>query len=153
MIQVIFKKLGELKNLTLLESEVATEFRGFPEFGKLYKICDQYEQKYQKSLPTQNLFVQYSQSSIDQLLQTQIRTLYSYVIGYQTNPEQVREEVILLDYLITLKQLLSLDEKASLDDFHRKSKIEDIVEGKPTSNITKEHIGAINTKIKAMRIM
>lgn len=70
MIQVIFKKLGELKNLTLLESEVATEFRGFPEFGKLYKICDQYEQKYQKSLPTQNLFVQYSQSSIDQLLQT-----------------------------------------------------------------------------------
>ena len=27
--QVIFKKLGELKNLTMLESEVATEFRGF----------------------------------------------------------------------------------------------------------------------------
>lgn len=31
------------------------------------------------------------------------------------NPEEVREEVILLDYLITLKQLLALDEKASLE--------------------------------------
>jgi hypothetical protein len=65
----------------------------------------------------------------------------------------VREEVILLDYLITLKQLMNLDEKASLEDFYRKSKIEDIVEGKPTSNITREHISAINSKIKAMRIM
>jgi hypothetical protein len=27
--QVIFKKLSELKNLTMLDSEAATEFRGF----------------------------------------------------------------------------------------------------------------------------
>jgi hypothetical protein len=74
-------------------------------------------------------------------------------LEYQSNPEQVRDEVILLDYLITLKQLLNLDERVSIEDFHRKSKIEEIVEGKPTSNITKEHIGAINTKIRAMRIM
>jgi hypothetical protein len=74
-------------------------------------------------------------------------------LEYQANPEQVRDEVILLDYLITLKQLLNLDERVSIEDFHRKSKIEEIVEGKPTSNITKEHIGAINTKIRAMRIM
>ena len=114
MSQVIFKKLNELKNLTLLESEVATEFRRFPEFGKFYKICDQYEQKYQKSLPASNLFIQYTASSIDQLLQTEIRTLYSYIIEYQSNPEQVRDEVILLDYLITLKQLMSLDDKASV---------------------------------------
>lgn len=61
-----------------------------------------------------NIFVQYTASSIDTLLQTEIRTLYSYIIEYQSNPEQVREEVILLDYLITLKQLLNLDEKASI---------------------------------------
>ena len=83
------------------------------------------------------MFVQYTPSSIDQLLQTEIRTLYGYILEYQANPEQVRDEVILLDYLITLKQLFNLDEKGSLEDFHIKSKIEDIVEGKPTSNITK----------------
>lgn len=48
---------------------------------------------------------------------------------------------------------MNLNEKATIDEFHRKSKIEDIVEGKPTNNITKEHIAAINTKIRAMKIM
>jgi len=52
----------------------------------LYKICDQYEQKYAKSLPAVNLFTQFNQVSIDQSLQTEIRTLYSYVIEYQSNP-------------------------------------------------------------------
>jgi hypothetical protein len=42
---------------------------------------------------------------------------------YPANPEEVRDEVILLDYLITLKQLLNLDDKACLEEFHRKSKI------------------------------
>jgi DNA anti-recombination protein RmuC len=58
-----------------------------------------------------------------------------------------------LDYLITLKQLLVLDSKVSLEDFHKNSKIEGIVEGKPTDKITKDHIAAINTKIKAMRLL
>ena len=70
MSQIIFKKLGEIKNLTLLESEVAIEFRGFPEFAKLFKICDQYEQKYTKSLPSANLYHQNSSSPIEQSLQS-----------------------------------------------------------------------------------
>ena len=61
--------------------------------------------------------------------------------------------MILLDYLITLKQLVNLDKKVTVEDFHRRSKIEDIVEGKPTAHITKDHINAINTKIKIMKIM
>lgn len=69
MTQIIFKKLSEIKNLTLLESEVAIEFRSFPEFAKLYKICDQYEQKYTKTLPSANLYHQFS-APIDMSLQT-----------------------------------------------------------------------------------
>lgn len=64
MSQIIFKKLSEIKNLTLLEGEVAIEFRGFPEFSKLFKICDQYEQKYTKTLPSANLYHQQSSSPI-----------------------------------------------------------------------------------------
>ena len=88
----------------------------------MYKICDQYEQKYVKALPSQN-FKQQASASVDQSLQSEIRTLYSYIMQYPANPEEVRDEVILLDYLITLKQLLNLDDKACLEEFHRKSKI------------------------------
>lgn len=69
MSQIIFKKLSEIKNLTLLESEVAIEFRSFPEFAKLFKICDQYEQKYTKSLPSPNLY-HHQSTSIDVSLQS-----------------------------------------------------------------------------------
>jgi len=46
------------------------------------------------------------------------------------------EEVILLDYLITTKQLLLINAKNDMEYFHRKSKIEAIVEGRPAKNIT-----------------
>lgn len=44
--------------------------------------------------------------------------------------------MIILDYLITLKQLSGLLAKNDMELFHRKSKIEAIVEGAPSKVIT-----------------
>lgn len=42
MSQIIFKKLDGIKNLTILDNDIAIEFRSYPEFNKLNKICEQY---------------------------------------------------------------------------------------------------------------
>lgn len=47
-----------------------------------------------------------------------------------------KEKVIILDYLITLRQLVTLLSKDNLELFHTKSKIEAIVEGAPAKVIT-----------------
>lgn len=47
-----------------------------------------------------------------------------------------QEKVVILDYLITLKQLGNLMQKNDIEIFHGKSKIEAIVEGAPAKNIT-----------------
>jgi hypothetical protein len=39
------------------------------------------------------------------------------------NPEEVTDEVILLDYMITCKQLLNILETSNLADFHLKAKM------------------------------
>jgi hypothetical protein len=74
----------------MLEPEVAHEFKACPEFAKLNKICVQYEEKYIKALAERNsnLYVQNEfSSSIDQILQGEIRKLYAYISEYQMNPE------------------------------------------------------------------
>jgi hypothetical protein len=58
-----------------------------------------------------------------------------------------------LDYLITLRQLLIILEEDSLQNFHNKAKIEQIVEGAPSQNITSEHISAITHKLKTLKIL
>jgi hypothetical protein len=44
--------------------------------------------------------------------------------------------VIVLDYLITLRQLLLILEDEDIQNFHNKAKIEQIVEGAPSQTIT-----------------
>ena len=46
------------------------------------------------------------------------------------------EKIVLLDYLITMKQLLLINEKKDIEYFHQKSQIEAIVEGRPAKSIT-----------------
>ena len=71
------------------------------------------------------------------------------------NPEvdEVKEEVIVLDYLVTLRQLISLLQNNGLEGFHSKSKMEAIVEGAPSKNITKEHIRAISAKLRMIKLL
>jgi hypothetical protein len=44
--------------------------------------------------------------------------------------------VIVLDYLVTLRQLIGLLLSNDMEGFHNKSKIEIIVEGSPSKKIT-----------------
>jgi hypothetical protein len=52
------------------------------------------------------------------------------------NVEECQEEVIVLDYLVTLRQLIGLLLSNDMEGFHNKSKIEIIVEGSPSKKIT-----------------
>ena len=61
--------------------------------------------------------------------------------------------MIVLDYLVTLRQLLSILQNNELEGFHIKSKIETIVEGTPSKQITEEHLNAIKSKLKAIKII
>ena len=59
----------------------------------------------------------------------------------------------MLDYLITLKQLLHLSLNVDLEVFHVKSKIEAIVEGKPAKTITEAHVKAIEDKMRVIKLV
>lgn len=85
------------------------------------------------------------------MLNQQIIYLHSIINGQAGS--DVKEEVIVLDYLVTLRQLLLILEEHDLQTFHSKSKMEQIVEGTPAQNITSEHIAAISHKLKALRII
>lgn len=45
-------------------------------------------------------------------------------------------KIIIIDYLITLKQLMDLQERGSISEFHQKSEIDKIVEGSPVKAIS-----------------
>lgn len=67
--------------------------------------------------------------------------------------EECQEKVIILDYLITLRQLSGLLAKNDIEMFHGKSKIEAIVEGAPAKHITDDHLRAITAKLKAIKLI
>jgi hypothetical protein len=52
-----------------------------------------------------------------------------------------------------MRQLIGLLQSNDLEGFHTKSKIETIVEGAPSKCITHEHLNAIRSKLKAIRII
>jgi hypothetical protein len=58
-----------------------------------------------------------------------------------------------LDYLVTLRQLVAILQNNDLEGFHNKSKIETIVEGSPSKTITEEHLNAIRSKLRAIKII
>lgn len=64
-----------------------------------------------------------------------------------------KEQIIVLDYLVTLRQLIGLLQNNDLEGFHNKSKIETIVEGSPSKTITVDHLNAIKAKLKAIHII
>jgi hypothetical protein len=66
---------------------------------------------------------------------------------------KVKEEIMILDQLITLRQLHKLDEKYGWETFENRSRIESIVEGEPLEYIQKKHILAIRSKLVSLRII
>lgn len=59
----------------------------------------------------------------------------------------------MLDYLVTLRQLVGIMFNNDLEGFHIKSKIETIVEGTPSTNISQQHLTAIANKLRAIKIL
>lgn len=89
-------------------------------------MVNQYLIKYEKIINIGDL-IPYEQASaeIDGELATEIMRLYADVIV--GNPASREDKIIILDYLITLKQLLTIDSNKDLEYFHQKSQIEAIV--------------------------
>lgn len=56
---------------------------------------------------------------------SEIKSMYRQV--QSENIEMIKNHVIILDYLVTLKQLVNLLQKNDVEIFHSKSKIEAIV--------------------------
>ena len=79
--------------------------------------------------------------------------MYSFIRTNVEDIEMVKEEVIVLDYLVTLRQLVTLLQNNGLEGFHNKSKMEAIVDGAPSKNITREHVRAISAKLKAIKLL
>jgi hypothetical protein len=71
----------------------------------------------------------------------------------QGEVEGREEKIVLLDYLITMKQLLLINEKKDIEYFHQKSQIEAIVEGRPAKSITEQHLQAIVHKLKVFKMI
>jgi hypothetical protein len=71
----------------------------------------------------------------------------------QGEVEDREEKIVLLDYLITMKQLLLINEKKDIEYFHQKSQIEAIVEGRPAKSITEQHLQAIVHKLKVFKMI
>lgn len=78
--------------------------------------------------------------------------LYEKTRDYRSS-EGKDEEVILLDYFITTKQLLLINAKNDIEYFHKKSKIEAIVEGRPAKTITEDHFEAIVHKLRVFKMI
>ena len=66
----------------------------------------------------------------------------------QEHNENYTQKIIIIDYLITLKQLIDLQERGSIGEFHSGSDIEKIVEGNPVTEIRKEHLKSIMAKLQ-----
>lgn len=57
---------------------------------------------------------------------------------------KIKDEIIILDYLITFQQLITVEDKIGWEGFEKKAKIESIVEGEPLEYIQQKHIFAIS---------
>lgn len=84
-------------------------------------------------------------------LSSEIKRIFEDV--KESDLEESQQKVIILDYLITLRQLSNLLSKKDIKMFHGKSKIEAIVEGSPAKIITGEHLHAIGSKLKAIKLI
>ena len=150
MCGLLFDKLHAIQDLRVLTPEQAQDFRQSSEFTKIKQIIAQYFLKYRRELGEFRELLRPLPALKEQLTKS-ITTLYRGVEDCESN--NWKEEVIVLDYLVTLRQLVGIMFNNDLEGFHIKSKIETIVEGSPSRNISKDHLAAITHKLKAIKIL
>jgi len=137
--------------LKAVNSKYSSDYKSTPDYHKISQIVDQYVTKYSKDLnnitqPVKPL------GYFKEQLSKNIVAIYERVQG-QEDISPLKDEVIVLDYLVTLRQLVGLLQSNDMEGFHVKSKIETIVEGSPSKSITQEHLNAIRAKLKAIKII
>ena len=147
---LIFQKLNQVQRLANLEEPKAGEYRKTSDYQKICQIVEQYQKKYEKEIGLDGNWEGYTDFQTE--LAEEIKQMFEDVKD-ATNLEERKEKVIILDYLITLRQLASLLSKDNLELFHNKSKIEAIVEGAPAKVITNEHVRAISAKMRAIKLI
>lgn len=150
MCGLLFGKLDDielLKTLSLIENK---EYKETSDYMKIVQIVNQYQSKYNKDLQSIGKR-QVTLQQLREVLNQQILFLHTVISGRVGS--EVKEEVIVLDYLITLRQLLLILEENDLQSFHTKAKMEQIVEGTPAQNITADHILAITHKLRSLKML
>ena len=116
---IIFMKLKEVSDLKTLDKNKAGEYKKTVDFQKICQIVDQYQKKYEKEINSYGKWNGYE--GFQNELAEQIKSMFYDV--KENDIEGSKEKVIILDYLITLRQLLGLLAKEDVQLFHNKSKI------------------------------
>lgn len=122
---LIFDKLTEVEELKMVNPKYVEDFQNSSDFNKIEQIILQYQSKYARDLvPLKQ--ISKPLAVMKEQLHKNVINLYSF-IEERNNVEECKEEVIVLDYLVTLRQLIGLLQGNDLEGFHIKSKIETIV--------------------------
>jgi hypothetical protein len=102
----IFEKLEEVTNLKSVNSKLTQDYQNSSDYAKISQIVDQYLIKYSKDLAHLRPVTK-SLSFFKEQLTQNILLVYERV---EDQPEigDFKDEVIVLDYLVTLRQLIGL---------------------------------------------
>lgn len=118
---LIFEKLEEVKCLKSVNSRHATDYKNTPDYHKIAQIIEQYVAKYSKDFANVKKVSQPLTAFKDELTHT-IVDMYERVQAQEASSHW-KDEVIVLDYLVTLRQLVGLLQANDMEGFHCKSKI------------------------------
>lgn len=106
MTGLIFEKLEEVEHLRAVPLKYSQDYKASQDYYKITQIIDQYEVKYSKDLSHLRQINKPLQHFKDHLTKN-IISIYERVDG-QDDISEWKEEVIVLDYLVTLRQLIGL---------------------------------------------
>lgn len=119
MCGLVFGKLSDIIELNYLNSS-SIDYKKSSDYKKLCQIVHQYQEKYEKELGS--IEAHWKGFDIFETeLSTEIKKIFQDVKALDL--EQCQQKVIILDYLITLRQLCNLLSKNDIEVFHAKSKI------------------------------
>lgn len=148
---VIFHKLQVLCSCEASNPfavEKFREYRNTTDFKKFLAVASQYEAKYKEEL---HIYTRADwKENYDNILE-EIRMCIEgvYMTLQGIDPDDApscKDEIILVDYLITTYQLIQLVARGDIKEFSKKSKIETIVEGQPAA-INYSHLKAVEEKL------
>lgn len=106
MVGMIFDKLTEVENLKPVNTKWVGDYKLSTDFNKINQIVDQYNAKYSKDL-SDIPKISKSLPYIKELLTGSIVAFYEKVSD-DDDITQWKEQIIVLDYLVTLRQLIGL---------------------------------------------